>query len=267
METFLTTHDGVNLFYKREVEGGEKAVCVIVHGLAEHSGRYDYVAKKLHEDGIGTYRFDHRGHGRSEGERTYSDNFHNLADDTNMVVDIALQENPDKPVFLMGHSMGGLSVALFGVKYPGKRIRGIVASGAATRDDLNVVGGVPPELDDHVQLPNTLGPAVCSVPEIVEAYNNDEYTSKIYTPGVMRTMKKGMDYFNERISTFDYPVLILHGEKDVLVAVAASINFFSEISSTDRQVKVYGGLFHEIFNEYCRDEVIGDAVNWINNRI
>mgnify|MGYP000187614586 FL=1 len=81
---------------------------VIVHGLCEHQGRYDYFAEKLHEAGIGTYRFDHRGHGRSEGEETFYSDFNELLDDTNVVVDMAIEENPDIPVFLLGHSMADL---------------------------------------------------------------------------------------------------------------------------------------------------------------
>lgn len=79
---------------------------------------------------IATYRFDHRGHGRSEGERTCYGDFNELLDDTNVVVDMAIEENPNIPVFLMGHSMGGVTVALYGAKYPDKKLKGLVTSGA-----------------------------------------------------------------------------------------------------------------------------------------
>ena len=82
-----------------------RAVAVIVHGLCEHQGRYDYFSGLFHKAGIGTYRFDHRGHGRSEGERTYYTDFNELLDDTNVVVDLAIAENPGVPGFLIGHSI------------------------------------------------------------------------------------------------------------------------------------------------------------------
>lgn len=267
MEGTFKTLEGLNLFYTKTVRAEDKAVCVVVHGLCEHGGRYDYVCQKLNEAGIGTYRFDHRGHGRSDGEKAYADDYNHFHQDTNTVVDMAIEENPDKPVFLLGHSMGGLSVCLYGIEYPGKSIKGIITTGAAIRDDLNIIGGVPAELDEHVQIPNTIGPAVCSVPEIVAAYESDPYTAQIFTPGIMRTIGKGMDYFNPNIQKFAYPVLIMHGEKDVLISYNSSINFFAQASSTDRQLKIYGGLFHEILNEYCRDEVISDIVHWIENRL
>ena len=87
-ESMITSFDGTKLYLKKETAADNKAVIVIVHGLCEHQGRYDYFAEKLHEAGIGTYRFDHRGHGRSEGEETFYSDFNELLDDTNVVVDM-----------------------------------------------------------------------------------------------------------------------------------------------------------------------------------
>ena len=83
-ESMITSFDGTKLYLKKETAADNKAVIVIVHGLCEHQGRYDYFAEKLHEVGIGTYRFDHRGHGRSEGEETFYSDFNELLDDTNV---------------------------------------------------------------------------------------------------------------------------------------------------------------------------------------
>ena len=95
MGEMITSFDGMKLYLNKEVPKNRKAVAVIVHGLCEHQGRYDYLAGIFHDAGIGTYRFDHRGHGRSEGERTYYSDFNQLLDDTNVVVDMAIAENPD----------------------------------------------------------------------------------------------------------------------------------------------------------------------------
>ena len=130
MGEMITSFDGMKLYLNKEVPKNRKAVAVIVHGLCEHQGRYDYLAGIFHDAGIGTYRFDHRGHGRSEGERTYYSDFNQLLDDTNVVVDMAIAENPDVPIFLLGHSMGGFTVSLYGVKYPDKKLKGIITSWA-----------------------------------------------------------------------------------------------------------------------------------------
>ena len=96
-ESMITSFDGTKLYLKKETAADNKAVIVIVHGLCEHQGRYDYFAEKLHEAGIGTYRFDHRGHGRSEGEETFYSDFNELLDDTNVVVDMAIEEKSGCP--------------------------------------------------------------------------------------------------------------------------------------------------------------------------
>lgn len=267
MGEMISSYDNTNLYLNKEVPEGCRAVAVIVHGLCEHQGRYDYFASLFHKAGIGTYRFDHRGHGRSEGERTYFNNFNEPLDDTNVIVDMAIRENPDKPVFLIGHSMGGFTVALYGAKYADKRLRGIISSGALVKDNGGLITGVPGGQDPHIKLPNELGAGVCSVAEVVDWYGRDPYNTQTFTTGLCYAICEGLEWFSSHAADFRYPVYMLHGEKDGLVNVKDTYDFFEMVSSTDKQMKIYGGLFHEIFNEYCQDEVIQDAVNWILNRI
>ncbi len=266
MGEMFSSFDGTQLFLNKEVPAQARAVAVIVHGLCEHQGRYDYFAEKFHQAGIGTYRFDHRGHGRSEGERTFYTDFNELLDDTHVVVNMAIAENPDLPVFLIGHSMGGFTVSLYGAKYPDQRLRGIVTSGALTYDLVGLITGVPKGQDVHTKLPNELGAGVCSVTEVVDWYGKDPYNTKTFTTGLCYAICDGLAWFEEKVRNFAYPVLMLHGEKDGLVSVRDTYRFFGEAASTDKQMKIYGNLFHEIFNEYCKDEVIGDVLRWIGQR-
>ena len=240
MGEMISSFDGTKLFLNKEIPDSPRAAAVIVHGLCEHQGRYDYFAELFHKAGIATYRFDHRGHGRSEGERTFYTDFNELLDDTNVVVDMAIAENPDIPVFLIGHSMGGFTVSLYGAKYPDKKLRGIITSGAATHDFFGT---------------------------ITSWYGKDPYNTQSFTTGLCYALGGGLDWFKEKEKTFAYPVLMLHGEKDSLVSVKDTYTFFENAASKDKQMKIYGGLFHEIFNEYCKDEVIGDAIRWIQARI
>ncbi len=267
MGEMFSSFDGTRLYLNREIAEEAKAAAVIVHGLCEHQGRYDYFADLFHRAGISTYRFDHRGHGRSEGERTYYGDFNELLDDTHEVVKMAVRENPDIPVFLIGHSMGGFTVALYGVKYPDQKLRGIITSGALTYDIGGLITGVPKDLDVHTMLPNELGAGVCSVAEVVDWYGKDPYNTKTFTTGLCYAICDGLAWFEKQAGTFRYPVFMLHGEKDGLVSVEDTYRFFKEAVSEDKQMKIYGNLFHEIFNEYCRDEVIGDVLRWIGERI
>lgn len=267
MGEMIHSSDGTKLYLNRETVENARAAAVVVHGLCEHQGRYDYFAELFHKAGFSTYRFDHRGHGRSEGERTHYSSFNQLLDDTNAVVDLAIGENPDIPVFLIGHSMGGFTVSLYGAEYKDKRLRGIVTSGALTKDNGNLIKGVPKGLDPHTKLPNELGGGVCSVKEVVDWYAKDPYNAKTFTAGLCYALCEGLDWFEDKRREFSYPVLMLHGEKDGLVNVKDTYDFFDGVSSEDKEMKIYGGLYHEIFNEYCKDEVIGDVIRWIEGRI
>ena len=265
-ERTISSFDYTQLYMKANIPASCRAIAVVVHGLCEHQGRYEYLVARLNESSIGAYRFDHRGHGRSEGERTYYKDFQDMIEDLNVVVETAQKEHPALPVFLIGHSMGGFCVALYGAKYPDK-VRSIVLSGALTHDTIGLIAGIPQGMDPHTKLPNELGDGVCSVQSVAEDYLSDPYNTMTFTAGLCYELTRGIMWLSEQIPAFEYPVLLLHGERDALVGVQDSYDFFSKIASPDRQMKIYGGLYHEIFNEYCRDEVIGDAIRWITNRI
>ena len=121
-------------------------------------------------------------------------------------------------------------------------------------------------MDVHAKLPNELGDGVCSVRAVVDAYVADPYNTKTFTAGLCYALTDGVEYLKQHYREFAYPVLMLHGEKDALVAVQDTYDGFATVASIDRQMKIYGRLFHEIFNEYCRDETIGDAAEWILRR-
>lgn len=262
----VDTFDGVKLFMAKSLPEDRVAVAVVVHGLAEHSGRYKYLVEKLNDANIGVYRFDHRGHGQSEGEESHYEDFNELTDDVNLVVELAKGENPDLPIFVIGHSMGGFGVASFGSKYPNS-VDGIVISGGLTRDHHGTISNVPKDLADDFRLANELTDGVCSVEEVRIDYVNDPLNKKTFTVGLARSLARGVEWLKKSAEVFTDPVLILHGQLDSLVSYKDSLDFFSEISSKDKQVKIYGNLFHEIFNEYAKDEVIGDVIGWIEKRI
>ena len=108
---------------------------------------------------------------------------------------------------------------------------------------------------------------VCSVAEVVDWYGKDPYNKKTYTIGLVYALKAGQKWFSESMKTFSYPVFITHGEKDGLVGMDDSVIFFKNAISTDKTLKVYGNLFHEILNEYCKDDVIADMIQWMDARI
>lgn len=264
-EFMIPSFDGVELAVTVDTPENPKAVVVIVHGLCEHMGRYKYLTEKLLEHNIKVYRFDHRGHGKSGGQRYFYSDKDQIIDDVNFITDLAITENPQLHVFMIGHSMGGYAAACYGTKYPGK-IRGIVISGGLTRDNGGLISGVSMDVDPLTEFPNELGDGVCSDPNVVYAYGLDPLNGKFFTAGLCQSINKGVAWLKDN-PTFDYPVLLMHGEKDALVSPKDTFQFFNEIQSKDKQMLIFGNAMHEVFNEYIHDEVIADAIDWIEYRI
>ncbi|MGB4438924.1 MAG: lysophospholipase [Sedimentibacter sp.] len=265
-EFFVSSFDQTQLYTKKDIPSNPKAIVLIVHGLCEHQGRYEYLAGKLIESGYGVYRFDHRGHGQSEGKKVFYNDFNELIDDVNEMVDFAKKENPSLPLFILGHSMGGFAVANFGIKYP-RKVNGFIMSGALTRNNIGLASDLPKDLPVDTYFPNELGSGVCSDPAVVEAYAQDPYVEKQISAGLFYEVFKGVEWCKENSSKFTDPVLMLHGCNDGLVSEKDSRDFFGDISSADKSLKIYPRLFHEIFNEPVKDEVIAEAISWLNKRV
>lgn len=264
-EIIKEAYDGIKLMGRIDAPDDPKAVCVIVHGLAEHYGRYDYLAEKLVAAGYAVVRFDHRGHGRSEGTPIYYADHTEIVKDTDVFVEVAKEEFGGLPLIMIGHSMGGFGAASYGSTFPGK-IDFYVLSGAGTRA-LDATQGLDDSLPDDFYIPNALGDGVCSDPAVVAAYAADPLVGKEISVGLMRALGTGIAWLEANPQLFVDPVIIMHGANDGLINPTASLSFFSEIASTDKSLFVYAGLGHEIFNEFKKDWVIGNAIEWLNDRV
>ena len=265
-ERFFNSFDGTELYMKCNASEAHKAVILIVHGLCEHQGRYDYVTDKLNGAGYSVYRFDHRGHGRSKGKSVYYNGFNEIVDDVNEAAKIAEAENTGIPLFVLGHSMGGYATALFGTKYPG-RARGILLSGALTRYNRPLMGQLPMQGDPGQYFPNSLGDGVCSDPTVVKAYEEDPFVRKEISIALCNSLGEGISWLKENPKQFVDPVLIMHGAKDGLVSEKDSRDFFGEIASDDKGLLIFPNLCHEILNEPTKDDVIYHIMKWIDRRV
>ncbi len=266
MSGYIPSFDGLELFFTRDLVEASRVAVLIVHGMAEHFGRYDYVKDQLNAAGYSVYRYDHRGHGQSKGIRGHLDDFNALIDDANFMVDLVTSENPELPVFMLGHSMGGYTAAAFGAKYPGK-LKGIILSAAAT-NSANLKQLLPPVVPDPmIPIPNSLSSLICTDPAVVKAYEEDPLVLKETTLGLLDQFLKGQIWLNENEADFEYPCLILHGSDDQIVPARDSKRFYENISSPDKSLKIYDGLYHEILNEPVKDRVIADILAWVDERL
>lgn len=244
-----------------------KAVVVIVHGLCEHYGRYAYLTEKLMDAGYAVVRFDHRGHGRSMGKKVWYDNREQIVADTDLFVEEARAHFPDLPLFMIGHSMGGFGAASYGTTFPGK-LAGYVLSGAWTRDHARLASDAAEQgLDPETYVPNELGDGVCSDPAVGEAYLADPFVIKEFSVALLLAVHDGHLWLRENVEAFADPVILLHGGDDGLVSPQDSIDMFEQITSTDKSLRIYAGLFHEIFNEFKKDRVIRDTIEWLDDHV
>jgi alpha-beta hydrolase superfamily lysophospholipase len=250
-----------------------RAVVVLCHGLGEHARRYDHVAQRFGEAGLVTYALDLRGHGRSGGKRVLVRDITEYTGDFATLVGIATREHPGLKRIVLGHSMGGGIVFAYGVERPDDYDL-MVLSGpvVAAQDQLAplmafaakllgvVVPGLPAqELDVD---------AISRDPAVVAAYRADPmvYHGKIPT-GVGRALLQVGETMPRRAPALTAPLLVVHGSDDRLVPVAGSRRLVECVGSGDVELKIYPGLYHEVFNEPEQEGVLDDVVAWILKRL
>ncbi len=271
--TTLPGAGGLKLFARRWLpDGPVKARLLIVHGYAEHSGRYEHVARYLTDKGIAVYAYDLRGHGRSEGKTAYVERFELLLKDLTAALDWVRGKEKDSPIFLFGHSMSGAVVTLY-VATRQPQLEGVILSGAA----LKISEDISPFLQRISGLLGTLAPTLKVVkldpklvsrdPAMVKAYVEDPmvYTGLVYN----RTgaeMIKGTQQVQKALRNFNLPVLILHGTGDGLADPEGSRLLYQQAATEDKTLKLYEGAYHELVNEINREEVLADIYEWINLR-
>ncbi|WP_100065666.1 alpha/beta hydrolase [Miniphocaeibacter massiliensis] len=265
-EDLIPSFDGTELRYRVDSVENPKAIVLICHGLCEHLNRYDHVVEKLNENNLSVYRYDQRGHGKSKGKDVYFSDFKEMAKDANFFFELAERENPNKPIFVLGHSMGGETATLFGTIYS-RKSSGIILSGALTRYNAKLFPPTLMDKDDEFYFENALGDGVCSDESVVKKYISDPLVKKLISVKLVKEITKGTHFLKENAKDFIAPTLILHGANDGLVAEKDSRDLFGEISSKDKGLIIYPNLFHEILNEPIKFEIIDTIIKWIEERI
>ncbi|NUS42801.1 MAG: alpha/beta hydrolase [Mycobacteriaceae bacterium] len=244
------------------------AVVLIVHGVAEHSGRYAYLGEKLASAGFACYALDHHGHGRSAGGHANIGRMSAVADDISQMLSLACQLTPGRPRFLIGHSMGALATLYLTTRTP-MDLAGVVLSGTPLQ-----LPPVHPALRRVAPLLSRIAPntgtrkldslAISRDMAVVRSYDTDPLNHRGKLP--VRTgleIMDAVDTVTARLATFTYPLLVLHGSSDAIAHPGGADIVARGVSSPDVTVTIYDHLYHEIFNEPERDEVIADVRTWL----
>ncbi|NNC55148.1 MAG: alpha/beta hydrolase [Pseudomonadales bacterium] len=272
-EATFAAPDGATIYYQVWKPENTRAILLLAHGLAEHSARYAAFAAYCNQRGFAVAALDHPGHGRSDGTPGYIPRFEDYLIALEAFRARIAEQNPGLPMILVGHSMGGLIAANY-LQQAQQHFSACVLSGPAIKSDaepprwqlaiLRFVSRFLPKLG-VMQLEAA---GVSRDAAVVDDYLNDPlvYTGKISARQATE-MFAAMQQAQAGAAKINLPLLVLHGGDDKLTAPEGSRLFCDWVGSIDKQVKIYPSLYHEIFNEPEREQVMDDMLAWCKQRL
>ena len=264
---------GTEIFYQcwlpeKKVNG----VLVIVHGLGEHSGRYMNLVKHFEPLGFSIYGLDHFGHGRSGGPRLFVPRFNIFTDTLEMFIKKVREWEPGVPLFLVGHSMGGLITGVYLLDHQ-HRVDGAVLSGPAliVPDHINPVtctaAKVLSRIMPKIGISGLEANHISRDPQVVNAFINDPLVNNgKVTARLGEQILAAISRLNREAKKITLPLLIMHGESDLLAELEGSRQFFNAVSSRDKKLIIWPDRYHEIFSDPGYEAVFSDMQDWVLER-
>jgi acylglycerol lipase len=252
--------------------GAPRGAIALVHGLGEHSGRYERVAARFTEAGYAVWAIDLRGHGQSPGARGDT-RFAPALEDIDALVARCGASGAGVPVFLYGHSLGALLGVLWLLERLAAPVSGAVVSAIGLHSALReqavkvrlarVLGKLTPKM----RLKSGIDPATLSRdPEVVEAYRRDKLVHDTASLGFALDGLETIDAIIARAAQLTVPLLLIHGGEDT-VAYPSGARELAERAPELTTLRIYDGLFHEIHNEPEQEQVLTDVLAWLEPRI
>ena len=263
---------GLSIFF-RSLRPKEKprAVVIVVPGFNAHSGYYAWVAEQLVATGLAVYAVDLRGRGNSDGERFYVDNFEDYVSDVEAVVKVARSREPNLPLFLLGHSAGGVVSCLYTLDHQ-PELAGLICESFAHELPapdfaLAVFKGLG-HLAPHAHILHLPNERFSRDPKAVEAMNEDPLIAHETQPTrTMAALVRADERLKKEFPLIALPVLILHGTVDQNTKLSGSQHFYDMVGSADKTLKLYQGGFHDLLNDLDKSVVMQDIQGWIGARI
>ncbi|HEX7934371.1 MAG TPA: alpha/beta hydrolase [Paraburkholderia sp.] len=272
----IATADGLDLpLYRWRTEGTPRAVVALLHGLAEHAGRYAALAGRLNAAGIELLAVDLRGHGHAPGKRASIERFDDYLLDAQALLDAAAPTHA--PLFLMGHSMGGAVAALYAIERLDavrRPLSGLILSSPALAPGRDV----PRWMLTLSQVISRLWPGfpamkidaslLSRLQAVVDANRHDPLVHHGAIPA--RTgaeLLLAMARIERGRAALRMPLLVYHGTADKLTEPQGSRDFGEHAGSPDKTLRLYDGSYHETMNDSDRERVIGELIEWIDQRV
>ena len=267
-------YKGLKLYYQCWLpEGKPKAMLLVAHGLAEHSGRYKNLVDYFVPKGYAVYALDHRGHGKSEGTRSYVDSFNDYLTDLKTFFDMVRKEHKNTKIFLFGHSLGGTIATAYAVEHQ-EELAGLILSGSSLVPSTSVspallaMAGIISALLPKMGVTLLDASAISRDKSVVDAYVNDPLVFRGKVPA--RTgaeLARMWKQLPEQMPKIKLPILVMHGFADQLADPRGSKLLYERVGSKDKTLKLYDNCYHEICNEPEREQVFVDMEAWLAKRI
>ena len=272
LKSFRFKHHNTSFFGRYSIPDSCKGIIVLVHGMGEHSGRYEKnLIPAFNTAGFGVIAFDHFGHGKTIGPRGHNPGYEAVLNSVQKMIEKAKELCNDKPVFLFGHSMGGNVVINYALRRPDE-INGVIASSPF----LKLAFEPPAWKLTLAKLFKKIAPgiaissgleveAISRDAKIVEDYKNDKLNHDKVSPNFSLVFMETGEWALKNAHRLKIPMLLLHGTADRLTNFEASKQFAGK--SDKVTFKSYEGGYHELHNDLCKEEELKDLLDWLNKHI
>lgn len=252
-------------------DGAPRAVIVICHGVNSHGGQYLWPASELVKKGHAVFALDLRGRGKSEGGRFYVDDIADYVSDLAGTVKIAKARHPGLPVFLLGHSAGGVVSATYTLDNQAELAGFICESFAfqvpAPGFALAAIKGLS-HIAPHLPVLKLKNEDFSRDPAAVAALNADPLIAHEVQPAAtVAALVRADERLREEFPKITLPVLIMHGTADKATVCEGSQFFHDTAGSADKTLKLYKDHFHDLLNDTGKEGVMADITAWIDARL
>jgi acylglycerol lipase len=268
-EDSFTSADGLKIVFRSwRPQTQPRGAVAIVPGFNSHSGYYTWVAGRLAADGYAVSAIDLRGRGKSDGERFYVETFADYVADVTAFVQLMKSRQPGLPVFLLGHSAGGVVSCLYAIEHQ-TELAGLICESFAFRLPapdfaLAVLKGLS-HVAPHAHVLRLKNEDFSRDPQVVEAMNADPLIAHETQPTkTLAEMVRADERLKQAFPLITLPLLILHGTADKASQAAGSQFFYDTAGSKDKTLKLYDGHFHDLLNDVGKDKVMADITQWID---
>lgn len=272
-EGFFNGLEDQKLYYQGRLPRSDaRAMVVIVHGFSDHCERYSNLVEALVKRHLAVYSYDLRGHGRSPGQRGHIEHFDDYRQDTHAFIQFVSARHPDLPVFLFGHSMGGLIALDQALHFP-EGLSGVISSAALLGNPpvapiKTVLGRFFSKVWPSFSMPASLDEtSISRDPAAVQSYRDDPLVHGVGTARLATEIEEAVAETQANAYRLEPPLLIYFGTDDRLTNPEDSQRFYNNVRSEDKSIIIYEGGYHENHNDIHSERVVIEVAQWIEAQV